>query len=110
MTQTPARNLHAAPPAGAVVPERPVLEGLEDTWSQRWREADTYAFVRPQSRAQVFSIDTPPPTVSGKQVFPYTAGRKVIRPHTDIQQDPASGILAGLRKKEGPLGCLKAQG
>ncbi len=80
MTQTPARNLNAATVAGAGVPERPVLEGLEATWSQRWREAGTYAFVRPQSRAQVFSIDTPPPTVSGSlhvgHVFSYT--------HTDL--------------------------
>ena len=43
-------------------------------------EQDTYAFVRPASRAQVFSIDTPPPTVSGSlhvgHVFSYT--------HTDL--------------------------
>jgi valyl-tRNA synthetase len=62
------------------VPERPVLEGLEAKWSQVWREQDTYAFVRPASREQVFSIDTPPPTVSGSlhvgHVFSYT--------HTDL--------------------------
>ena len=80
MTTTPARNLDAATTAGVGVPERPVLEGLEATWSQRWREAGTYAFVRPDSRDQVFSIDTPPPTVSGSlhvgHVFSYT--------HTDL--------------------------
>ncbi|MFV0405807.1 MAG: valine--tRNA ligase [Propioniciclava sp.] len=62
------------------VPERPGLEGLEATWSKVWRDAGTYAFVRPESRAQVFSIDTPPPTVSGSlhvgHVFSYT--------HTDL--------------------------
>ena len=67
-------------PAALRVPERPVLEGLEDTWSTRWRERGTYAFVRPGSRAEVFSIDTPPPTVSGSlhvgHVFSYT--------HTDL--------------------------
>jgi valyl-tRNA synthetase len=70
----------AATTAGAGVPERPVLEGLEATWSQRWKEQGTYSFVRPESREQVFSIDTPPPTVSGSlhvgHVFSYT--------HTDL--------------------------
>ncbi len=62
------------------VPERPALEGLEDKWLQQWRERKTYAFVRPESRAEVYSIDTPPPTVSGSlhvgHVFSYT--------HTDL--------------------------
>ena len=70
------------PPSGAVVavPERPALEGLEAKWSRRWAEDGTYAFVRPATREQVFSIDTPPPTVSGSlhvgNVFSYT--------HTDL--------------------------
>jgi valyl-tRNA synthetase len=68
-------------PAGArVVPDRPALEGLEAKWSERWEADQTYAFVRPESRAAVFSIDTPPPTVSGSlhvgHVFSYT--------HTDL--------------------------
>ncbi len=62
------------------VPEKPVLEGLEATWSQRWEEQGTYRFDRTKSRAEVFSIDTPPPTVSGSlhvgHVFSYT--------HTDL--------------------------
>ena len=66
--------------SASAVPERPVLEGLEAKWSQRWREDGTYNFVRPESREQVFSIDTPPPTVSGSlhvgHVFSYT--------HTDL--------------------------
>ena len=70
-----------ASPAGAmVVPERPALEGLEDKWQERWQADGTYAFVRPETRGQVFSIDTPPPTVSGSlhvgHVFSYT--------HTDL--------------------------
>ncbi len=73
-------TLPAADPAAGGVPERPVLEGLEAKWSSAWHENDTYAFVRPESRAQVFSIDTPPPTVSGSlhvgHVFSYT--------HTDL--------------------------
>ena len=68
------------PGAVVTVPERPALEGLEAKWSQRWDEQGTYTFVRPESREQVFSIDTPPPTVSGSlhvgHVFSYT--------HTDL--------------------------
>lgn len=48
-----------------VVPERPALEGLEDKWSRAWADNDTYAFDRTQPRENVYSIDTPPPTVSG---------------------------------------------
>src|SRR5690606_22449836 len=74
-TTTPAPS-----PAAGGVPERPVLEGLEAKWTAAWRENGTYAFVRPQSREQVFSIDTTPPTVSGSlhvgHVFSYT--------HTDV--------------------------
>jgi valyl-tRNA synthetase len=70
-----------APTAGASrVPEKPALEGLEDKWIAHWQTEGTYAFVRPGSRAEVFSIDTPPPTVSGSlhvgHVFSYT--------HTDL--------------------------
>ncbi|MGH3425323.1 MAG: valine--tRNA ligase, partial [Nocardioidaceae bacterium] len=58
------------------IPEKPVLEGLEAKWSQVWSEQGTYAFDRTKSRGQVYSIDTPPPTVSGSlhigHVFSYT--------------------------------------
>ena len=64
----------------ARVPDKPALEGLEDTWIERWRNDDTYAFRRPATRDEVYSIDTPPPTVSGSlhvgHVFSYT--------HTDL--------------------------
>jgi len=85
MTVTPL-GLRPDAPEGArvavegAVPERPALEGLEDKWQERWRSDGTYAFVRPATREQVFSIDTPPPTVSGSlhvgHVFSYT--------HTDL--------------------------
>jgi valyl-tRNA synthetase len=80
MTELSASSTSAPALAGRGVPERPALEGLEGTWSERWRDQATYAFVRPESREQVFSIDTPPPTVSGSlhvgHVFSYT--------HTDL--------------------------
>jgi valyl-tRNA synthetase len=63
-----------------VVPDKPALEGLEARWTDRWKADDTYRFDRTQPRANVYSIDTPPPTVSGSlhvgHVFSYT--------HTDL--------------------------
>jgi valyl-tRNA synthetase len=62
------------------VPEKPALEGLEDKWNARWEADATYRFDRTRSREQIYSIDTPPPTVSGSlhvgHVFSYT--------HTDV--------------------------
>ena len=61
-------------------PEKPALEGLEDHLAARWEREGTYRFDRTRSRAEVYSIDTPPPTVSGSlhvgHVFSYT--------HTDL--------------------------
>jgi valyl-tRNA synthetase len=80
MTDTARRPSSAPASVGRGVPERPALEGLEQSWLETWRDRRTYAFERPESREQVFSIDTPPPTVSGSlhvgHVFSYT--------HTDI--------------------------
>ncbi len=63
-----------------VVPEKPALEGLEAKWTARWETDGIYRFDRTAPRESVFSIDTPPPTVSGSlhvgHVFSYT--------HTDI--------------------------
>ncbi|MGH9114381.1 MAG: valine--tRNA ligase, partial [Acidimicrobiales bacterium] len=58
------------------VPDKPSLEGLEAKWTPRWESAGTYRFDRRATRDQVYSIDTPPPTVSGSlhvgHVFSYT--------------------------------------
>ena len=53
------------PNHAAAVPDKPALEGLEQKWTARWDTAGTYRFDRTRSRADVYSIDTPPPTVSG---------------------------------------------
>ncbi|MFA7322873.1 MAG: valine--tRNA ligase [Candidatus Nanopelagicales bacterium] len=61
---------------GTRVPEKPTLDGIEDRWAQSWDEQAIYTFDRSKTREQVFSIDTPPPTVSGSlhvgHVFSYT--------------------------------------
>jgi len=58
------------------IPEKPSLTGIEETWANTWRDAGTYTFDRTKTRDQIFSIDTPPPTVSGSlhvgHVFSYT--------------------------------------
>ncbi len=62
------------------VPDKPALEGLEQKWTARWEEEGTYRFNRSRPRDEVYSIDTPPPTVSGSlhvgHVFSFT--------HTDL--------------------------
>jgi valyl-tRNA synthetase len=62
------------------LPEKPTIDGLEAKWRARWDADGTYRFDRTKTRAEVFSIDTPPPTVSGTlhpgHVFSYT--------HTDL--------------------------
>ena len=58
------------------VPEKPTLDGLESRLMQRWDAEGTYRFDRNATRESVFSVDTPPPTVSGSlhmgHVFSYT--------------------------------------
>jgi len=47
------------------VPDKPTLDRLEAKWDARWEEGGTYRFDRTKGRYEIFSIDTPPPTVSG---------------------------------------------
>jgi valyl-tRNA synthetase len=65
------------------VPEKPSLDGLEDTWAARWDADGTYRFDRSKTREQVYAIDTPPPTVSGSlhvgHVFSYTHTDTIAR-------------------------------
>ncbi|MEF8835043.1 MAG: valine--tRNA ligase [Candidatus Thermoplasmatota archaeon] len=37
----------------------------EEKWMERWEEMDIYSY-NPESKKPVFSIDTPPPTISGE--------------------------------------------
>jgi len=65
------------------VPERPSLDGLEAKWDAAWEADGTFRFDRSKSRADVYAIDTPPPTVSGSlhlgTVFGYVQVDAVAR-------------------------------
>ena len=73
----------ATPTRPTGVPDKPALEGLEAAWAARWEAEGTYAFDATAPRERVFSIDTPPPTVSGSlhvgHVFSYTHTDAVAR-------------------------------
>jgi len=65
------------------VPEKPSIDGIESTWTAAWDAEGVYSFNRAAERANVFAIDTPPPTVSGSlhmgHVFSYTHTDTVAR-------------------------------
>ncbi|CAB4547251.1 MAG: valine--tRNA ligase [Actinobacteria bacterium] len=64
----------------ASTPDKVGVEGLEQKWGPSWDNNKTYSFDKSAPKSQIFSIDTPPPTVSGSlhvgHVFSYT--------HTDL--------------------------
>ena len=64
-------------------PDKPALEGLEERWIKAWRTDGTYSFDASAPAERVFSIDTPPPTVSGSlhvgHVFSYTHTDTIAR-------------------------------
>ena len=73
----------SSPARPAAIPEKPALEGIEQKWDATWERAGIYRFDRTAPREQVFSIDTPPPTVSGSlhvgHVFSYTHTDTIAR-------------------------------
>jgi valyl-tRNA synthetase len=70
-------------PTSAQIPEKPSIDGIEGKWQQVWEEQGTYRFDRSKQRAEIYSIDTPPPTVSGSlhvgHVFSYTHTDTIAR-------------------------------
>ena len=58
------------------LPDKVGVDGLEDKWRKTWDESGVYKFRNTRDRKAVYSIDTPPPTVSGHlhvgHVFSYT--------------------------------------
>ena len=73
-------------------PEKPTLEGLEERWTAVWEHDGTYRFDRTKTRAEIFSIDTPPPTVSGA-LHP----GHVCSLHATPTWSPATSACAGTR-------------
>jgi valyl-tRNA synthetase len=65
------------------VPDKPTLDGIESRWAAQWETDGTYRFDVDAVRQDVFSIDTPPPTVSGSlhvgHVFSYTHTDTIAR-------------------------------
>ena len=70
--------MNPAPPPQ--VPGKVTLDGLESRWVSVWEESQIYRFDRSAPAEQIYSIDTPPPTVSGSlhvgSAYSYT--------HTDL--------------------------
>lgn len=64
------------------LPDKVSTDGLEDKWSEIWKESNIYAFDQTSDK-EIFSIDTPPPTVSGSlhigHVFSYTHTDTIAR-------------------------------
>ena len=73
----------ALTPTHRQVPDKPTVDGLEERWMNRWDKEKIYRFNRDATRESVYSIDTPPPTVSGSlhigHVFSYTHPDVVAR-------------------------------
>ena len=64
----------------ATTPDKVGVEGLEAKWGASWDVDGSYRFDSSAEKSNIYSIDTPPPTVSGSlhvgHVFSYT--------HTDL--------------------------
>jgi valyl-tRNA synthetase len=73
----------ALTPTHRQVPDKPTVDGLEERWMDQWDKEKIYRFNRDATRESVYSIDTPPPTVSGSlhigHVFSYTHPDVVAR-------------------------------
>jgi valyl-tRNA synthetase len=67
----------------ARVPEKPSLDGIEARWSERWEADGVYRFDRSKGREEIYSVDTPPPTVSGSlhvgNAFGYVQTDSIVR-------------------------------
>ena len=74
--QTPGSSFARA----ATTPDKVGVEGLEAKWGASWDADGCYSFDLTAEKSNIYSIDTPPPTVSGSlhvgHVFSYT--------HTDL--------------------------
>ena len=76
------------------LPDKVGVEGLEDKWRATWDEDGMYKFRNTRARKAVYSIDTPPPTVSGHlhvgHVFSYTASESSPREAARLRRTTSS--------------------
>ncbi|CAB3771630.1 valine--tRNA ligase [Burkholderia sp. MSh2] len=81
--KSPLLSPESPRPSTHRIPDKPTLEGIEARWTRQWEADRTFAFDRQADRESVFSIDTPPPTVSGSlhvgHVFSYTHADIIAR-------------------------------
>ena len=86
---TPASSARAV-----TMPDKPSIDGLEDKWARVWAEQGTYT-LRPVAAAasEIYSIDTPPPTVSGSLHIGHVFS---LHPHRLHRPLPADARLRGL--------------
>ncbi len=88
-TETAEKDAHAQPakqPESAKQGELPKhydFKEAEPRWQRRWQEDGTYKFDAEDAEREVYSVDTPPPTVSGKMhlghAFSYAQQDYVVR-------------------------------
>ena len=78
------------------VPEKPALDGVEGKWGNSWVQNKTFAFDKTAAKENVYSIDTPPPTVSGSlhvgHVFSYTHAALIARYQRTILECAANQL------------------
>jgi valyl-tRNA synthetase len=67
------------------LPDKVSLGGLETKWDAEWARGGVYRFDRSKRRAEIYAIDTPPPTVSGSlhlgSAFGYIQTDSIARFH-----------------------------
>ncbi len=67
------------------LPKRYDPKESEEKWQKYWEEKKTFAFDRENKDREVYSVDTPPPTVSGKMhlghAFSYSQQDFMVRFH-----------------------------
>ena len=85
-TQSQATDTTSADRRAVVVPEKPALEGLEATWSERWK-ARGHLRVRPHPAARERLLDRHPAADRERQ--PARRARVLLHPHRPDRPLPA---------------------
>ena len=75
------------------VPDKPSIDGLEAKWRETWAADGTFRFDRTKTRDEIYSIDTPPPTVSRQAAH---RALLLVHPHRSRRAVPAHAGRRGL--------------